>query len=168
MESSIRPNRSDVHLPEEEAAKIEEATRDYFDGVAPKRHTKPQRSDYSEIYDDAFTDEQDNSKEIPELAEFRRLENDSQVKKQKNLQNYLSYYGFPIVTYPVALLQKLVHKGNQVAEEFVETEYYKDLGCVDKQHHTVSYHPQHSLVNFFFFFFFFFSPRAKYRAGKKY
>lgn len=66
-----------------------------------------------------------------------------------------------IVTYPVALLQKLVHKGNQVAEEFVETEYYKDLGCVDKQHHTVSYHPQHSLVNFFF-------SRAKYRAGKKY
>lgn len=83
MESSIRPNRSDVHLPEEEAAKIEEAIRDYFDGVAPKRHTKPQRSDYSETYADAFTDEQDNSKEIPELAEFQRLENDSQVTKKK-------------------------------------------------------------------------------------
>lgn len=94
MESSIRPNRSDVHLPEEEAAKIEEAIRDYFDGVAPKRHTKPQRSDYSETYADAFTDKQDNSKEIPELAEFQRLENDSQVTKKKKLQNYLSYYGF--------------------------------------------------------------------------
>lgn len=149
MESSIRPNRSDVHLPEEEAAKIEEAIRDYFDGVAPKRHTKPQRSDYSETYADAFTDEQDNSKEIPELAEFQRLENDSQVKKKKNFKiTFLTMDS--IVTYPVALLQKLVHKGNQVAEEFVETEYYKDLGCVDKQHHTVSYHPQHSLVNFFF------------------
>lgn len=110
MEGSIRPNRSDVHLSAEEAAKMEEATRDYFDGVAPKRHTKPQRSDYAETYIDAFTDEQDNnSKEAPEFAEFRRLENDS---------------------------QKLVHNGNQVEEEFVETEYYKDLGCVDKQHHT--------------------------------
>lgn len=93
MEGSIRPNRSDVHLSEEEAAKVEEATRDYFDGVAPKRHTKPQRSDYAETYTDVFTDEQDKCKETPEFAEFRRLENDSQVKKKK-LQSYLSYYGF--------------------------------------------------------------------------
>lgn len=34
-------------------------------------------------------------------------------------------------------LQKLIYNGNEVAEEFVETEYYKDLNSVDKHHHTV-------------------------------
>lgn len=34
-------------------------------------------------------------------------------------------------------MQKLVYKGGQVEEEFVETEYYKDLGCIGKEHHTV-------------------------------
>lgn len=35
------------------------------------------------------------------------------------------------------VLQKLVYKGSEVGEEFVETEYYKDLTAIDKQHHTV-------------------------------
>lgn len=35
------------------------------------------------------------------------------------------------------LLQKLVCEGGKAGDEFVETEYYKDLGCVGKQHHTV-------------------------------
>lgn len=35
------------------------------------------------------------------------------------------------------LLQKLVYTGTEATDEFVETEYYKDLNCVDKQHHTV-------------------------------
>jgi len=30
-----------------------------------------------------------------------------------------------------------VYSGNEVTEEFVETEYYKDLNSVDKHHHTV-------------------------------
>ena len=33
--------------------------------------------------------------------------------------------------------QKLIYSGGKVTEEFVETEYYKDLNCVDKEHHTV-------------------------------
>lgn len=33
--------------------------------------------------------------------------------------------------------QKIVYNGKEVTEEFVETEYYKDLNCVDKEHHTV-------------------------------
>lgn len=33
--------------------------------------------------------------------------------------------------------QKLACDGHEVAEEYVETEYYKDLRCIDKQHHTV-------------------------------
>jgi hypothetical protein len=35
------------------------------------------------------------------------------------------------------MLQKLVLEGGKPGEEFVETEYYKDLGGVGKQHHTV-------------------------------
>lgn len=35
-------------------------------------------------------------------------------------------------------LQSLVYEGTKVEEEFVETEYYKDLVGVGKQHHTVT------------------------------
>uniref|UniRef100_A0A7C9D906 Maternal effect embryo arrest 59 n=1 Tax=Opuntia streptacantha TaxID=393608 RepID=A0A7C9D906_OPUST len=101
-----RPNRSDIHLSKEEEETIEEETREYFDELAPKRHSKPQRSEHSSHYVDANT----RSDIIPELAEFQRLENDPQKLDYNN--------------------------GNQAAEEFVETDYYKDLNCVDKQHHT--------------------------------
>ncbi|XP_061374019.1 uncharacterized protein LOC133316296 [Gastrolobium bilobum] len=112
MEGPRRPNRSDIHVSAEEEATTEEKTREYFDGVAPQRHTKPQRSDYSSQYVDSFSNNingQDSSS-IPEMLQFQRLENDPQ--------------------------EKLVYDGNQVTEEFVETEYYKDLNKVDKHHHT--------------------------------
>ncbi|KAG0473481.1 hypothetical protein HPP92_015338 [Vanilla planifolia] len=104
-----RPNRSDVHLTAEEEAKREEEAREYFVGVAPKRHTKPSRSDYSSIYSDDLSPSDGDS--IPELDKFRKLETQ---------QDRLVYEG---------------SEGNE-AEEYVETDYYKDLNCVDKQHHT--------------------------------
>ena len=106
MECCRRPNRSDVHLSNEEESKLEEKTRQYFDGEAPKRHTKPQRSEYSTTYVDSLT----VNGFIPELAEFQRLEGDPQG-------------------------QKLIFSGSEATEEFVKTEYYKDLNCIDKQHH---------------------------------
>ncbi|KAF5446796.1 hypothetical protein F2P56_032397 [Juglans regia] len=111
MAYSGRPNRSDVHLPAEEEARLETKTREYFDETAPKRHTKPQRSEYSSKYVDAISSNNKNNNDdvIPELVEFQRLENDP---------------------------QKLVYNGREATEEFVETEYYKDLNDVDKQHHT--------------------------------
>ncbi|CAK9139428.1 unnamed protein product [Ilex paraguariensis] len=108
MECCRRPNRSDVHLSKEEEAKIEGETREHFNGLAPRRHTKPQRSEYSSNYTDVLSNGDDNGV-TPEYAEFQRLENVS---------------------------QKLVYNGSEVAEEFVETEYYKDLNGIDKQHHT--------------------------------
>ncbi|XP_059297685.1 uncharacterized protein LOC132050453 [Lycium ferocissimum] len=110
VSGTIRPNRSDVHVSKEEEAKMEEETREYFDGIAPKRHTKPQRSEYSSTYaDDIITSSDDGT--IPEHLEFQRLENNDP--------------------------QKLVYKGSsQMTQEFVETEYYKDLNGIDKQHHT--------------------------------
>ncbi|XP_014518016.1 uncharacterized protein LOC106775406 [Vigna radiata var. radiata] len=109
MEVYRRPNRSDVHLSAQEEASLEAKTRDYFDGVAPQRHTKPQRSDYSTQYVDAFSNTPKSS--IPEFVHFQQLQNDPQEKK-------------------------LVYNGSEVADEFVETEYYKDLNSVDKHHHT--------------------------------
>ncbi|CAI9759139.1 unnamed protein product [Fraxinus pennsylvanica] len=106
MECRRRPNRSDVHLSKEEEVKIEEETRDHFDALAPKRHTKPQRSEYSSTYTDAQNSI--NGVNNPEYDEFQRLEKDP---------------------------QKLVYKGSKPAEEFIETEYYSDLNCIDKQHH---------------------------------
>ncbi|OIW04509.1 hypothetical protein TanjilG_11910 [Lupinus angustifolius] len=111
MECCKRPNRSDMHVSVEEEAIIEEETREYFDEIAPKRHTKPQRSEYSSQYVDAFSNNNDGNQSLPELLEFQRLENDPQETK-------------------------LAYDGNQVTEEFVETEYYKDLNSVDKHHHT--------------------------------
>lgn len=80
MECGGRPNRSDVHLPVEEEAKIEEKTREYFDGLAPKRHSKPNRSDYSSRYVDAFTNSDDFNGTNPEQVEFQRLQDDPQVR----------------------------------------------------------------------------------------
>ncbi|XP_057433885.1 uncharacterized protein LOC130726599 isoform X2 [Lotus japonicus] len=108
MECCGRPNRSDSHLSAEEEATIEAQTREYFEEGAPKRHTKPQRSEYSSQYVDNINGVSNDS--TPEMLQFQRLENDPQ--------------------------EKLVYNGNQVAEEFVETEYYKDLNNVDKHHHT--------------------------------
>ncbi|XVE79465.1 hypothetical protein DITRI_Ditri14bG0061000 [Diplodiscus trichospermus] len=109
MECCSRPNRSDMHLSVEEEAKMEQKTREHFDEKAPKRHTKPQRSEYSSNYVDVLADGDNHDSDIPENVEFQRLENDT---------------------------RKIVYNGNEVREEFVETEYYKDLNCVDKQHHT--------------------------------
>lgn len=78
METSNRPSRSDAHLSKEEEAKIEGETRDYFDELAPRRHTKPQRSEYSTQYVDGLSNDQDDGVS-PEYAEFQHLEHNSQV-----------------------------------------------------------------------------------------
>ncbi|CAL5202456.1 unnamed protein product [Lathyrus oleraceus] len=104
---NLRPNRSDTHLSPEEEATIEAKTRHHFDEAAPKRHTKPQRSEYASQY----VDKNLSDHSVPEMLQFQRLENDPAEKK-------------------------LIYDGKEVAEEFVETEYYKDLNSVDKNHHT--------------------------------
>ncbi|XP_015873895.3 uncharacterized protein LOC107410922 isoform X1 [Ziziphus jujuba] len=104
-----RPNRSDIHLSRGEEAEIEATTRNHFDGITPKRHTKPQRSEYSSKYVDSLSNGAQQC--IPEFLEFQRLENHPDQ-------------------------QKLNWDTRDLREEFVETEYYKDLNCADKIHHT--------------------------------
>ncbi|KAI3801476.1 hypothetical protein L1987_29581 [Smallanthus sonchifolius] len=107
MEGCTRPSRSDAHLSREEEAKIEGETREHFDVLAPKRHTKPQRSEYAAKYVDDLTSDQDGV--TPEYTQFQHLEQNT---------------------------EKMVYASNKATDEFVETEYYKDLNGVDKQHHT--------------------------------
>lgn len=75
---NMRPDRSDTHISPEEEAKKEEETREYFEEIAPKRHTKPSRSEYSTVYSDNLTPSDQVS--IPELDKLHSLEaNDQQV-----------------------------------------------------------------------------------------
>lgn len=78
METSTRPSRSDAHLSKEEEAKIEGETRHYFDDLAPRRHTKPQRSEYAAQYVDALPTDQDDGVS-PEYTEFQHLEQNTEV-----------------------------------------------------------------------------------------
>ncbi|KAI3857459.1 hypothetical protein MKW92_033096 [Papaver armeniacum] len=114
MELPMRPNRSDVHLSAEEETKIENETRKHFDDLAPKRISKPQRSEYSSQSNLNYNDDNNNNT-IPELTKFQELENHV----------------------PQDLVYNETTPQERVAEEeYTETEYYKDLNCIDKQHHT--------------------------------
>ncbi|RWW15685.1 hypothetical protein GW17_00020463, partial [Ensete ventricosum] len=73
----MRPDRSDAHLAPEEEVKVEAEAREYFDGIAPKRHTKPSRSEYSAVYSDSVPPNDSDS--IPELDKFRDLEAHNQT-----------------------------------------------------------------------------------------
>ncbi|XP_078436429.1 maternal effect embryo arrest 59 isoform X2 [Wolffia australiana] len=103
---ATRPDRSDSHLSAEEEARVVEETQAYFEGVAPKRHTKPQRSEFSAQYADAL--ESSEGGHAPEIDRLHDLEADPE----------------------------LICGGTEPGEEFSETEYYKDLNGVGKQHHT--------------------------------
>lgn len=65
-------------MSREEEAKIEGETRDYFDGLAPRRHTKPQRSEYAAQHVDALPADQDEG-DTPEYIQFQHLEHNSEV-----------------------------------------------------------------------------------------
>lgn len=105
---ATRPARSDLHLPPEEAARAEAQVRGYFDSIAPTRPAKPPRSDPSDA--GAGCAEVAAAGDLPELRKLRDLE---------------------------AKPQKLVLDGGDAnGEEYVETQYYHGINCIDKQHHT--------------------------------
>uniref|UniRef100_A0A453IFA4 Uncharacterized protein n=1 Tax=Aegilops tauschii subsp. strangulata TaxID=200361 RepID=A0A453IFA4_AEGTS len=74
-----RPSRSDAHLsPVDEAVRVDEV-RGYYDGAAPKRHSKPSRSDHSAVYTDALAGPGADGSH-PELDKFQDLEAHSEVR----------------------------------------------------------------------------------------
>ena len=103
-----KPSRSDELNSIEEQLEAEQKIKDQFDAIAPERHTKPQRSDYSNQYTDTFH-YRSSGADIPEYTKFQELESHS---------------------------DKFVYTDGGATEDFVETQYYKDLNTTDKQHHT--------------------------------
>lgn len=104
-----KPARSDEVLEGNQQQKIAAQVRAHYDFLAPKRPTKPNRSESDSPPADSPSAA---NGAIPELDKFRALQSQSH----------------PMISTDVgAILQ----------EEFVETNYYEELGCIDKQHHTV-------------------------------
>jgi hypothetical protein len=73
-----RPNRSDAHLSAEDEATLEAEVRGYYDEAAPKRHTKPSRSEHSAVYADALVPDAGGNTH-PELDKFQELEAHTEV-----------------------------------------------------------------------------------------
>ncbi|KAK4840989.1 hypothetical protein QYF36_023090 [Acer negundo] len=114
-----KPSRSDEILDADQQLMIANQIRSQFESMAPKRPTKPSRSepDHQSAADNNPSTDHDMStatteQNIPQLDKLRSLLSQSQV---------LIYSG---------------DQGAMVQEEFVETEYYKELVSIDKQHHT--------------------------------
>ncbi|KAG5535564.1 hypothetical protein RHGRI_023360 [Rhododendron griersonianum] len=88
--AATKPSRSDDVLDENEQARIANQVKAQFDAIAPKRPTKPNRSESDSTAPPAPPSDQD-----------------------------------------------VIFSGaNAGQDEFVETQYYKQLDSVDKEHHT--------------------------------
>uniref|UniRef100_A0A0E0L383 Uncharacterized protein n=1 Tax=Oryza punctata TaxID=4537 RepID=A0A0E0L383_ORYPU len=121
--ATTRPARSDPHLPPEEAARVEAEVRGYFDSMAPRRPSKPPRSDPSDAGEGGSSEaDADGGDDLPELCRLRDLEAKPQVDA-------------PFVR-PCGIQKLVLDCGDVNGEEYVETQYYNGLNCIDKQHHT--------------------------------
>ncbi|XP_077231096.1 maternal effect embryo arrest 59 [Tasmannia lanceolata] len=105
----IKPSRSDEVLEADQQVKMTQEVRSHFDSIAPKRPKKPNRSEG--VSDDSLSDD-DSIGIIPELDKFRTLQSQSHIIYGKE------------------------GGGSYVEEDFEETQYYKELNSVDKQHYT--------------------------------
>ncbi|XP_059624743.1 uncharacterized protein LOC132267628 [Cornus florida] len=106
--TATKPSRSDEVLDADQQLRIANQVRAQFESMAPKRPNKPNRSESdSPPQPNPLLDE---NVCVPELDKFRSLQSQS---------------------------HGLFSGANSVAQdEFVETQYYKQLVSIDKQHHT--------------------------------
>ncbi|PQQ14624.1 uncharacterized protein Pyn_32563 [Prunus yedoensis var. nudiflora] len=113
--TATKPSRSDEVLEADEQLKIANQIRARFDSAAPKRPIKPNRSEPDSSSSSSTPNPVDNSivdqPNIPELDKFRSLQSQS----------------------PVILSS--ADGATTVQDEFVDTEYYKELNSIDKQYH---------------------------------
>ncbi|XP_058227912.1 uncharacterized protein LOC131336189 [Rhododendron vialii] len=106
--AATKPSRSDDVLDDNEQARIANQVKAQFDAIAPKRPTKPNRSESDSTAPPAPPSDQDVP--LPEFEKLRSLQSQSQV---------------------------IFSGANAGQDEFVETQYYKQLDSVDKEHHTI-------------------------------
>ncbi|EOA17532.1 hypothetical protein CARUB_v10005877mg [Capsella rubella] len=106
--STMKPSRSDEVTNLEEQIKNSNQIRADFDSLAPKRPTKPTRSEPGAPGSFSTSDE---TTDHPEADKFRSLQSQT--------------HG-----------QVLGEGDSSAVDEFLETEYYTNLTAIDKQHHT--------------------------------
>ncbi|KAL9241590.1 hypothetical protein vseg_015685 [Gypsophila vaccaria] len=110
LQTINKPSRSDEMIEPEQQLRVAHEVGAYFESIKPKRPTKPSRSEPDPCA--SLTCDQAQFDPIHELKRLNDLKSES--------QNVLSTEG------GVGVVQ----------EEFVETEYYRQLEIIDKQHHT--------------------------------
>ncbi|KDP32008.1 hypothetical protein JCGZ_12469 [Jatropha curcas] len=107
-----KPSRSDEILDANDQLEIAKKVRAQFDSIAPKRPAKPNRSE-SDITTRTPPLSDADQRDIPELERLRSLQSQS--------------------ISPIVFSKEGV---NIEQDEFVETQYYKELDSIDKQHYT--------------------------------
>jgi hypothetical protein len=105
--TATKPSRSDEVLDDYERAKIANQVQAQFDSIAPKRPTKPSRSESDST--SPLAPLSDENIPVPEFEKLRSLQ---------------------------SLSQAIFGDANAAQDEFVETQYYEQLDSVDKEHHT--------------------------------
>ncbi|XP_050376110.1 uncharacterized protein LOC126793586 [Argentina anserina] len=103
-----KPSRSDQVLDADEQLRIANQIKAQFDSAAPKRPIKPNRSEPDSPTPALSVVDQPD---IPELHKLRTLQSQSHVIISDEQANTM------------------------VQDEFVDTQYYKELNSIDKQHH---------------------------------
>ncbi|KAG8384324.1 hypothetical protein BUALT_Bualt04G0106400 [Buddleja alternifolia] len=109
QQTATKPSRSDDVLDAAQQLQIYTQVRAKFDSMAPKRPIKPNRSEPDSI--SISSPHKDKDIHTPELHNLRSLQYQSQT-----------------------IIYSEATEVDQ--EEFVETEYYRALDSIDKQHHT--------------------------------
>ncbi|GMH14816.1 hypothetical protein Nepgr_016657 [Nepenthes gracilis] len=104
----VKPSRSDEVVDSDQQLRIANQIRAHFDSMCPKRSTKPNRSESDSALPPPGTLYVDGI--IPELEKLKSLQSESQVVFST--------------------------ENGAVQDDFTETEYYKELESVEKQHHT--------------------------------
>uniref|UniRef100_A0A5B6Z5G6 Uncharacterized protein n=1 Tax=Davidia involucrata TaxID=16924 RepID=A0A5B6Z5G6_DAVIN len=102
-----KPSRSDEVLDADQQLRIANQVRAQFDSMTPKRPTKPNRSESDAAPTSPLFDEQTP---VPEFEKFQSLQSQSHAIFSDS--------------------------SSMIQDEFVETQYYKRLDSIDKQHHT--------------------------------
>ncbi|KAK7367581.1 hypothetical protein VNO80_09596 [Phaseolus coccineus] len=106
--TKTKPSRSDEILDAEEQSRIADEIRAHFDALQPDRPIKPNRSEPEPQHP---VNHSLSHNDIPELHKFQSL--------QSRSHDIIS---------PAGVMN--------TQDEFVETQYYKELASIDKQHHT--------------------------------
>ncbi|GMI68800.1 maternal effect embryo arrest 59 [Hibiscus trionum] len=109
--TATKPSRSDEVLDADQQHQITSQVRAQFDSMVPKRPTKPNRSEPDSAPTTVSNLPSDVDRTIPELHKLRSLQSQSHVK--------ISEGGITVEQ-----------------DEFVETEYYREMNSVGKEHHT--------------------------------